>query len=143
MWQGQGLPVVVTFGLQQGSLHAGVVLRRRCCEQLWAGLEQRAVVWIDECATVAGFSFGSAGYSGQGRAGPWGVVTSVDMTWRAVRARRRRWRSNSGVVCKLSAGSREAARTECRHGEGLPVVVTFGLQQGSLHAGVVLRRQLL
>jgi hypothetical protein len=40
-----------------------------------------------------------------------------------------RWKSNSAVECKLSGGV--GGGGSMRQGVGLPVVVTFGLQQGS------------
>jgi hypothetical protein len=40
-----------------------------------------------------------------------------------------KWRSDSGVECKLGGGVGGGAPV--RQGQGLPVVETFGLQQGS------------
>ena len=79
-------------------------------------------------ATVAGFSFGSAGYSGRARVGR-GAASSADMTGGSA-CEASTWRSSSVVECKASAGMGGGS-----HGspaaEGLPVVVTVGLQQGS------------
>jgi hypothetical protein len=78
-------------------------------------------------ATVAGLSFGSAGYSGRGRVGR-GASSSVDMTG-GTACEGSTWRSSSAVECRLSGGVGGGA--PMRQGQGLPVVVTFGLQQGS------------
>ena len=78
-------------------------------------------------ATVAGFSFGSWGYSGKARVGR--ASLPIDMTG-GTACEASSWKSNSAVECKLSAGlGGSTYRVPTR--EGLPVVVTFGLQQGS------------
>ena len=53
-------------------------------------------------ATVAGFSFGSCGYSGKARVGR-GAVSSMDMTG-GTGCEASTWKSNSAVECRLSAG---------------------------------------
>ncbi|OBQ31712.1 MAG: hypothetical protein AN484_28750, partial [Aphanizomenon flos-aquae WA102] len=78
-------------------------------------------------ATVAGLGFGSWGYSGQARVGR-GAAGAMDMTG-GTACEASRWRSNSGVECRLSAGV--GGGGPMRPGQGLPVVVTAGLQQGS------------
>ena len=121
----QGLPVVVTFGLQQGSR-----------TQAWS--YDAAVVSSvggatngpssgSTSATVAGFSFGSWGYSGAVRLGR-SMSTVIGMTG-GTACEASTWRSTSAVDCKLSAGVGGTARGS--NNQGLPVVVTFGLLQGS------------
>ncbi len=58
-----------------------------------------------------------------------GAASSRDMTGGSA-CEASTWRSNSVLQCKLSAGVGGGA--PMRQGEGLPVVVTMGLQQGSL-----------
>ena len=57
-----------------------------------------------------------------------GAATDSDMTGGSA-CEVSAWKSNSGVECKLSAGV--GGGSPMRRGQGLPVVVTFGLQQGS------------
>ncbi len=61
-------------------------------------------------ATVAGLGFGSWGYSGQARVGR-GVAGAMDMTG-GTACEASRWRSNSGVECRLSAGVEGGSRTQ-------------------------------
>jgi hypothetical protein len=68
-------------------------------------------------ATVAGFSFGSAGYSGRVRVGRGASSSSIDMTGGSA-CEGSRWRSESGVACRLSGGV----------GKGLFVVLSIGIQ---------------
>ena len=77
--------------------------------------------------TIAGLGFGSFGYSGRVRVGR-GSASDSDMTGGSG-CEMSAWKSNSGVECKLSAGVGGGA--PMRQGQGMPVVVTFGLQQGS------------
>ena len=79
-------------------------------------------------ATVAGFSFGGHGYSGGARVGR-RAASSMDMTG-GTACQASTWKSSSAVECKLSAGL-GGGTYRVALGEGLPVVVTFGLQQGS------------
>ena len=125
MRQGEGLPVVVTVGLQQGSL-----------TQAWsydgaavsaAGNSSNGPSSGSTSATVAGSSLGSWGYSGKARVGR-GAASSMDMRG-GTACEASTWRSTSGVQCKLSAGV--GGGSPLQRGQGLPVVVTFGLQQGS------------
>ena len=125
MRRGHGLPVVVTFGLQQGSLtqawcYDGAVVSS-------VGYASNGPSSGSTSATVAGFSFGSAGHSGWARVGR-GASSSIDMTGGSA-CEGSTWRSDSGVECKLGGGVGGGAPV--RQGQGLPVVVTFGLQQGS------------
>jgi hypothetical protein len=126
MRQGEGLPVILTFGLQQGSL-----------TQAWSyaagflsgvGGLTNGPSSGGTSATVAGVSFGRAGYSGKARVGRGGSSAS-DMTGGTM-CEASVWVSNSALRCKLGAGVGGGA--PMRQGEGLPVVLTFGLQQGSL-----------
>jgi len=123
---GQGLPVVVTFGLQQGSrtqawCYDGAVVSS-------VGGASNGPSSGSSSATVAGFSFGSAGYSGRARVGR-GAASSADMTGGA-RARRRRGGRAAWLSARLRRGLGGGSH-RCGCGQGLPVVVTFGLQQGS------------
>ena len=79
-------------------------------------------------ATVAGFSFGGHGYSGRVRVGR-SAAHSADMTGGSG-CEASTWRSSSAVECKLGTGLGGGWR-RFAGAEGLPVVVTFGLQQGS------------
>ena len=122
---GQGLPVVVTIGLQQGSLtqawcYDGAVVNG-------VGGASNGPSSGSTSATVAGFSFGSAGLSGRARVGR-GAPSSIDMTGGSA-CEASTWTSSSAVACRLSRGVGGGA--PLRQGHGLPVVVTFGLQQGS------------
>jgi hypothetical protein len=125
MRQGQGLPVVVTFGLQQGSRTQAWCYDAAVVSSV-GGLTNGPSSGSTS-ATVAGFSFGSCGYSGKARVGR-GAASSIDMTG-GTACEASSWKSNSAVECKLSAGVGGGA--PMRQGQGLPVVVTFGLQQGS------------
>jgi hypothetical protein len=119
------LPVVVTFGLQQGSR-----------TQVWC-YDAAAVSSVggltngpssgSAIVTVAGTGFGSFGHSGRVRVGR-GAASDGDMTGGSG-CEMSAWKSTSGVECKLSAGV--GGGFPVRRGQGLPVVVTFGLQQGS------------
>ena len=125
MRRGQGLPVVVTFGLQQGSR-----------TQVWC-YDAAAVSSVggltngpssgSTSVTVAGAGFGGFGHSGRVRFGR-GAASDSDMTGGSG-CEMSAWKSNSGVECKLSTGV--GGGFPMRRGQGLPVVVTFGLQQGS------------
>ncbi|OBQ32129.1 MAG: hypothetical protein AN484_28250, partial [Aphanizomenon flos-aquae WA102] len=122
---GQGLPVVVTFGLQQGSrtqawCYDGAVVSS-------VGGASNGPSSGSSSATVAGFSFGSAGYSGRARVGR-GAASSADMTGGSA-CEASTWRSSSVVECRVAGGL--GGGSPLRLGQGLPVVVTFGLQQGS------------
>jgi hypothetical protein len=123
--QGRGLPVVVTFGLQQGSRTQAWCYAAAVVSSVGGATNGPS----SGCAsvTVAGFSFGSWGYSGKARVGR-GAASSFDMTG-GTACEASSWKSNSGVECKLSAGVGGGAPIV--QGRGLPVVVTFGLQQGS------------
>ena len=122
----EGLPVVVTFGLQQGSRTQAWCYDAAVVSSV-GGLTNGPSSGCTS-ATVAGFSFGSWGYSGKARVGR-GAASSVDMTG-GTACEASSWKSNSAVECKLSAGlGGSTYRVPTR--EGLPVVVTFGLQQGS------------
>ena len=121
--QGQGLPVVVTFGLQQGSRTQAWCYDAAVVSS--AGGATNGPSSGCTSATVAGFSFGSWGYSGKARVGR-GAVGDMDMTG-GTACEASTWRSNSAVECKLSAGV--GGGWPMRQGQGLPVVVTFGLQQ--------------
>jgi hypothetical protein len=125
MRRGQGLPVVVTVGLQQGSR-----------TQVWC-YDAAAVSSVggltngpssgSASLTVAGSGFGSVGFSGRVRVGR-GDASGSDMMGGSG-CEMSGWRSSSGVLCKLSAGV--GGGSPMRRGQGLPVVVTVGLQQGS------------
>jgi hypothetical protein len=67
MRQGQGLPVVVTFGLQQGSRTQAWCYDAAVVSSV-GGLTNGPSSGSTS-ATVAGFSFGSWGYSGKARVG--------------------------------------------------------------------------
>ena len=122
--QGWGLPVVISASLQQASL-----------TQAWSydaavrvssvGVGTNGPSSGSTSATVAGVSFGSAGYSGGARVGR-GAASSVDMTGGTV-CSASTWMSSSSVFCRLAKG-----RAPFHFEWGLPVVVTVGLQQGSL-----------
>ena len=97
---GPGLPVVVTFGLQQGSrtqawCYDGAVVSS-------VGGASNGPSSGSSSATVAGLSFGSWGYSGKARVGR-GADSSADMTG-GTACEASTWKSNSAVECKLSAG---------------------------------------
>ena len=122
----EGLPVVVTFGLQQGSrtqawCYDGAVVSS-------VGGASNGPSSGSSSATVAGFSFGSAGYSGLARVGR-GAASSADMTGGSA-CEASTWRSNSVVECRVAGGL--GGGSPLRVGQGLPLVVTAGLQQGSL-----------
>ena len=77
--------------------------------------------------TVAGSGFGLVGFSGRVRVGR-GDASDSDMMGGSG-CEMSGWKSSSGVLCKLSAGA--GGGSPMRRGQGLPVVVTVGLQQGS------------
>ena len=123
-----GLPVVVTFGLQQGSL-----TQAWCYDSaVVSGMRNASSNGPSSgstFATVAGTGFGSAGYSGRGRVGRHQALP-MNMTG-GTACSASSWRSNSAVECKLSAGM-GGGTYRMPDAAGLPVVVTFGLHQGSL-----------
>ena len=98
MRPGQGLPVVVTAGLQQGIRTqawcydaAAVSSVGGAANGSWSGRTS---------ATLAGLGFGSWSHSGRARVGRGAAIGMTD--GRMCEASR--WRSSSGVECKLSAG---------------------------------------
>ncbi|OBQ32002.1 MAG: hypothetical protein AN484_28400, partial [Aphanizomenon flos-aquae WA102] len=125
MRPGQGLPVVVTAGLQQGSRTQAWCYDAAAVSSVGGATNGPSSGCTS--ATVAGLGFGSWGYSGQARVGR-GAAGAMDMTG-GTACEASRWRSSSGVECRLSAGV--GGGGPMRPGQGLPVVVTAGLQQGS------------
>jgi hypothetical protein len=124
--QGRGLPVVVTFGLQQGS---------RTQAWCYAAAVVSSVGGVTNgpssgstCVFALGLSFGSSGISGRGRPGRRSLFSTEFRRGSACEASS--WKSNSGVKCKISSWN-EGGADGMRAKFGLPVVVTFGLQQGS------------
>ncbi len=69
-------------------------------------------------ANVAGTSFASAGYSGRVRVGRGASSPSIDMRGGSA-CEASRWRSDSGVACRLSGGI----------GQGLFVALSIGIQE--------------
>ena len=117
MRQGQGLPVVVTLGLQQGSRTQAWCYDAAVASSVGGATNGPSSGCTS--ATVVGFSFGGHGYSGGARVGR-GAASSSDMTG-GTACQASTWRSDSAVECKLSAGSGGGA--PMRQGHGLPVVV--------------------
>ena len=95
-----GLPVVVTFGLQQGSLTQAWCYDAAVVSSV-GGLTNGPSSGSTS-ATVAGVSFGSWGYSGGVRVGR-NQAAPADMTG-GTACLASRWVSSSAVDCKLSAG---------------------------------------
>ncbi|OBQ33731.1 MAG: hypothetical protein AN484_27070, partial [Aphanizomenon flos-aquae WA102] len=119
--RGQGLPVVVTAGLQQGSRTQAWCYDAAAVTSLrWATNGPSSGC---TSATVAGVGFGSWGYSARARVGRGGGSES-DMSGGSG-CEASRWRSSSGVECKLGGGV--GGGSPLRRGQGLPVVVTAGL----------------
>ncbi len=123
MRQGEGLPVVVTMGLQQGSLTQAWSYDTGAVSSV-GGLTNGASSG-GLSVSVLGRGYGAAGVSAgmrvgralsdRGMEGGSGCEASV-------------WASDSAAVCKVAGG----VGGSFRRGWGLPVVVSGGLQQGSL-----------
>jgi len=122
--RGQGLPVVVSAGLQSGSLTQA--WSYDAAEVSAAGGASNGPSSGCVSVTVAGQGLGSRGYSGAARVGR-GAASEGDVTG-GTACEASRWLSSSSAVCKVGGGVGGGAR----RGQGLPVVVSAGLQSGSL-----------
>jgi len=120
--QGQGLPVVVTFGLQQGSRTQAWCYDAAVVSSAGGATNGPSSGFLS--VTVVGQGLGSLGYSGKARVGR-GFASEVDMTG-GTSCESSIWRSFSGLECKLSAGlgSDYLSRS-------MPVFVSVGLQSFS------------
>jgi len=121
---GQGLPVVVSAGLQSGSLTRA--WSYDAAEVSAAGGASNGPSSGSVSVSVAGQGLGSRGYSGAARVGR-GAASEGDVTG-GTACEASRWLSSSSAVCKVGGGVGGGAR----RGQGLPVVVSAGLQSGSL-----------
>jgi hypothetical protein len=128
--QGQGLPVVVSAGLQCGSLTQAWSYDAAEVSAVGAGSNGPSSGCVS--VTVAGQGLGSRGYSGAARVGR-GSASEGDMTG-GTACEASRWLSSSSAVCKVGGGVGGGARRgpASIQGQGLPVVVSAGLQCGSL-----------
>jgi hypothetical protein len=127
---GQGLPVVVSAGLQCGSLTQAWSYDAAEVSAVGAGSNGPSSGCVS--VTVAGQGLGSRGYSGAARVGR-GSASEGDMTG-GTACEASRWLSSSSAVCKVGGGVGGGARRgpASIQGQGLPVVVSAGLQCGSL-----------
>jgi len=120
---GQGLPIFMSVALQQGSL------TQAWCYDVVAirGLigSSNGACSGDSYVIVSGIRFGNSGFSGGSRLGRSGATDDMNG---GSSCRASLWQSDSGLVCKSSSG----VGVEARRGFGLPIVVSIGLQRGSL-----------
>ena len=121
------MPVVVSAGLQQGSLTDAWCYNAPAVRAI-GGNHTNGPTSGSVSVTLSGSLFGRQGFSSQGRIGRASSFDS-DMTGGSA-CEASTWRSDSSTLCKVSAGS--GGGWPMRRGRGMPVVVSAGLQQGSL-----------